>query len=127
MDARTSFVACMLALAAVAVPAAPVAAQSDGGETLLGLDFDLYRDEVEPIFLNRRPGNARCVGLSTYEVRHGWTRRSSSISTPRGTCRMTPHLSSGRTTTGTTWKSGRKWKNSSVDGHGSPPGFRYGR
>ena len=29
--------------------------------TSLSLDFGFYRDEVEPIFLNRRPGNARCV------------------------------------------------------------------
>ena len=29
--------------------------------SLLVLDFQTYRDQVEPIFLNRRPGNARCV------------------------------------------------------------------
>ncbi len=28
---------------------------------LLVLDFQTYRDQVEPIFLTRRPGNARCV------------------------------------------------------------------
>jgi hypothetical protein len=36
-----------------------VAAQS--GATSLGLDYDFYRDRVEPILLARRPGNARCV------------------------------------------------------------------
>ena len=25
------------------------------------VDFDFYRERIEPIFLNRRPGNARCV------------------------------------------------------------------
>lgn len=28
---------------------------------LLALDFQAYRDQVEPILLSRRPGNARCV------------------------------------------------------------------
>lgn len=55
-------------LAAGSVP--PAAANEDdvyivqtpgGGDTLLGLDFHLYRSTVEPIFLHRRPGNARCV------------------------------------------------------------------
>jgi hypothetical protein len=32
----------------------PVAAQSS-------LDFDTYRSKVEPIFLKKRPGHARCV------------------------------------------------------------------
>ena len=41
---------------------APVAvAQGTPGGTLLALDFDLYRESVEPILLSRRPGNARCV------------------------------------------------------------------
>ena len=41
---------------------APVAvAQGTAGGTLLALDFDLYRESVEPILLSRRPGNARCV------------------------------------------------------------------
>ena len=41
---------------------APVAvAQGTAGGTLLALDFDLYRETVEPILLSRRPGNARCV------------------------------------------------------------------
>ena len=31
------------------------------GNTTVGVDFDFYRSRVEPIFLNRRPGNARCV------------------------------------------------------------------
>ena len=31
------------------------------GAMLRVLDFQTYRDQVEPIFLNRRPGNARCV------------------------------------------------------------------
>jgi len=29
--------------------------------TTPALDFDFYRDEVEPVLLSRRPGNARCV------------------------------------------------------------------
>jgi hypothetical protein len=29
--------------------------------TTSSLDFDFYRDEVEPVLLSRRPGNARCV------------------------------------------------------------------
>jgi len=42
---------------------APVAAAQSaaGGEMLLALDFELYRDEVEPILLATRSGNARCV------------------------------------------------------------------
>ncbi len=62
MFARTPFIA-VAALAAAAVLAAPPAAAQTpaAGETLLGLDFDLYLETVEPVFLNRRPGNARCV------------------------------------------------------------------
>jgi hypothetical protein len=67
MFARTPFIACTAALAVAAVlavvtlfAATPASAQSSG-ETLLGLDFDLYLETVEPVFLNRRPGNARCV------------------------------------------------------------------
>ena len=42
---------------------APAAgAQGAGsGRTLVELDFDLYRETVEPILLARRPGNARCL------------------------------------------------------------------
>ena len=68
MHARMPFIACTAALAVVAVLAVPSAfAQSaegrspDADETLLGLDFDLYIETVEPVFLARRPGNARCV------------------------------------------------------------------
>ena len=68
MFARTPFIACTAVLAVVAVLAvSPVPAQPAGehppevGETLLGLDFDLYLETVEPVFLARRPGNARCV------------------------------------------------------------------
>ena len=67
MFARTPFIACTAGLAVAAVlavvtllAATPASAQSSG-ETLLGLDFDLYLETVEPVFLNRRPGNARCV------------------------------------------------------------------
>ena len=62
MFAEGPIVAGILALAAAVLVAAPAAAQAPGGgDTLLGLDFDLYRSTVEPIFLHRRPGNARCV------------------------------------------------------------------
>ena len=63
MFARTPFIAGAAALAAVIVFAPPPAAAQPpaAGETLLGLDFDLYLETVEPVFLNRRPGNARCV------------------------------------------------------------------
>ena len=63
MFARTLFIAgaAALALAAVLAPPPAAAQSADGGETLLGLDFDLYIETVEPVFLNRRPGNARCV------------------------------------------------------------------
>ena len=68
MFARTRFVARLVALSVVvglwvvAGLAGSAAAQTPGvGDTLLGLDFDLYRSTVEPIFLNRRPGNAGCV------------------------------------------------------------------
>ena len=61
MFSRKTFVAAV-ALAAGAGLAGPAPAQTPGeGGTLLGLDFDLYRSTVEPIFLHRRPGNARCV------------------------------------------------------------------
>lgn len=63
MLARSPFVTCILAPAGAVVLAAPAAAQApESGDTLLGLDFDLYRSRVEPIFLNRRPGNARRLG-----------------------------------------------------------------
>ena len=44
-------------------PAVVAAAAQAGpqGDTLRALDFDLYRETVEPILLSRRPGNARCV------------------------------------------------------------------
>ena len=62
MFAEGPIVAGILALAAAVLVAAPAAAQAPGGgDTLLGLDFDLYRSTVEPIFLHRRLGNARCV------------------------------------------------------------------
>ena len=63
MSVRASVVAVVAVLAVVSLGplngVQPAAAQT--GETLLGLDFELYRSTVEPIFLNRRPGNARCV------------------------------------------------------------------
>ena len=68
MHARTPFIACTAALAVAAVLAVPPAfaqpaegRSPDVDETLLGLDFDLYIETVEPVFLARRPGNARCV------------------------------------------------------------------
>ena len=33
------------------------------GRTTVAVDFEFYRTRVEPIFLNRRPGNARCVSV----------------------------------------------------------------
>ena len=39
---------------AQAAPQAPVAASS-------ALDFDTYKTKVEPMFLEKRPGHARCV------------------------------------------------------------------
>ena len=36
-------------------------AQSSSPGTMLALDYDVYRDQVEPILLSRRPGNARCI------------------------------------------------------------------
>ncbi len=36
-------------------------AQSAPSEQSLTLDYSQYRETIEPIFLNRRPGNARCV------------------------------------------------------------------
>ena len=63
--ARTTLiliVAALLAQAAALSSAPAAAAQSGGpGGTLRALDFDLYRETVEPIFLSRRRGNARCV------------------------------------------------------------------
>ncbi|MCH7748154.1 MAG: hypothetical protein IH939_08655 [Acidobacteria bacterium] len=55
-----------LAILCVQVAAGSTAPAADaqgtaGGGTLLALDFDLYRETVEPILLSRRPGNARCV------------------------------------------------------------------
>jgi mono/diheme cytochrome c family protein len=38
-----------------------LAAQTSASEGLQVLDFQQYRDTVEPIFLTRRPGNARCI------------------------------------------------------------------
>jgi hypothetical protein len=40
------------------VPLAAVAASCLSAQTL---DFDAYRAKVEPIFLKKRPGHARCV------------------------------------------------------------------
>ena len=37
------------------------AAAAPDGSRLYRVDFDYYREHVEPIFLNRRPGNARCI------------------------------------------------------------------
>jgi len=31
------------------------------GQAAPGLDFDTYRTKVEPLFLEKRPGHARCV------------------------------------------------------------------
>ena len=61
---RHASVLIIVALAAALLFVGPgavgsVAAQS--GATSLGLDYDFYRDQVEPILLARRPGNARCV------------------------------------------------------------------
>ena len=39
---------------AQAAPQAPVAASS-------ALDFDTYKTKIEPMFLEKRPGHARCV------------------------------------------------------------------
>ncbi len=63
MFARTPFIAgaAVLATAAVLASPPPAAQSPDVGGTLLGLDFDLYLETVEPVFLNRRSGNARCV------------------------------------------------------------------
>ena len=62
MFARRPFIAAAAFAAAAALAAHAAAAQSPaGGETLLGLDFDLYLETDEPVFVNRRTGNARCV------------------------------------------------------------------
>ena len=48
----------------VAVAWAVSVAEAQGtarGGLPLALDYDLYRETVEPILLSRRPGNARCV------------------------------------------------------------------
>ena len=47
---KTTFVACVLSLAAVAA-----SAQSPT------LDYEYFKTKVQPIFLNKRPGHARCI------------------------------------------------------------------
>jgi hypothetical protein len=47
-----------LALTSAAMLMLPVIAS---GATAPALDFETYRSRVEPIFLKRRPGHARCV------------------------------------------------------------------
>ena len=50
-----------LAVALSPVGTDDLAAQSSGDTEVHVLDFDQYRDTVEPIFLARRPGNSRCI------------------------------------------------------------------
>jgi hypothetical protein len=47
-----------LALATAAIVMSQMIASS---ATDQGLDFEIYRTRVEPVFLKRRPGHARCV------------------------------------------------------------------
>ena len=56
----TLFGVSSLLFVSVGVLSAQTGAPS-AGAMLRVLDFQTYRDQVEPIFLNRRPGNARCV------------------------------------------------------------------
>jgi hypothetical protein len=53
---RTTLIVCVLALGAVlAWPARqPVSAQAS-------LDYDYFKARVQPIFLTKRPGHARCI------------------------------------------------------------------
>ena len=51
----------LLVAVALGLSVQPLAAQSGGGDTKLGLDFELYRTTVEPILLSHRRGHARCV------------------------------------------------------------------
>src|ERR1700694_3274393 len=55
---RAAFVFAV-ALAMWASPAAQRAAPSSGPST--SLDYQFFKTRVEPIFLNKRPGHARCV------------------------------------------------------------------
>lgn len=43
------------------VSAQTLVAQSSAGDPFLILDYSQYRETIEPIFLDRRPGHARCV------------------------------------------------------------------
>ena len=51
----------LLASVLVSVSVQTLTAQSSDGNRLFELDYPQYRETIEPIFLNRRPGNARCV------------------------------------------------------------------
>ncbi len=61
MVRRTALVILSVLLTAGSTALVAAAQGAAGGERLLALDFDLYRETVEPILLSRRPGNARCV------------------------------------------------------------------
>jgi hypothetical protein len=56
---RTTLIACVVTLGALfAWPASqPAAAQT----TQTTLDYEYFKTKVEPIFLNKRPGHARCI------------------------------------------------------------------
>ena len=41
------------------------AAQPPAGATNGSLDYEYFKDKVEPIFLKKRPGHARCVSCHT--------------------------------------------------------------
>ena len=59
MTVRIILIACVVTLgAAFAWPASqPAAAQT----TQTTLDYEYFKTKVEPIFLNKRPGHARCI------------------------------------------------------------------
>ena len=58
---RRSLLRLLLAALSMQVVAWTVPPPAFGQGPLLELDFDLYRDTVEPILLAKRAGNARCV------------------------------------------------------------------
>ena len=51
----------VLLVAGTLASAGALAGQTGPSEPLLSLEFEFYRDRVEPILLSRRTGNARCV------------------------------------------------------------------
>ena len=53
--------ALLLSLGLLSAWAGSLTAQSSANGTLFELDHAQYRETVEPIFLHRRPGRARCV------------------------------------------------------------------